>query len=59
MAEVSQQRVKSTTWEGANKILHLACGHEVKIPGMAAAPNKVECRYCSRVKTLEESESED
>lgn len=57
---MSQQRVRATSWDGPNKILHLGCGHEVKIPGTAAAPNKVECRYCSRVKTLEEQqESED
>lgn len=51
--------MRATTTEGADKILHLACGHEVKISGMASVPNKVDCRYCSRVKTLEEKESEE
>lgn len=36
------------------RIVHLECGHEFVIPSNDPAPTQFDCRYCSRVLTIEE-----
>ncbi|MGB8887120.1 MAG: hypothetical protein WCC87_10385 [Candidatus Korobacteraceae bacterium] len=42
-----------------DRIAHLECGHEFVIPRDAPSPSHFDCRYCSRVQTVEEKDRED
>lgn len=46
--------------EARGWILHLECGHEFGVKGIVLnpAPAKFECRYCSRVATIEEMDDQ-